>query len=198
MLIPCNLRILETNCFSKLQQTKYLFIVRLLSSCIHSYWYFEVHCTPGTEDNSLLTPESWILLSWVKDASHEAHMYISVFCCKCASGEAYLSYLRPIKLSWVKWGLSSVPAIQCGDPGYSKLLIKILLGFIRAPSLLTLSETVRPSGICRIKLCTFAAWSWALSRSTRDCVNFWTYLQCIYSRRCGVKLCAFTEYIKVH
>ncbi len=40
-------------------------------------------------------------------------MYISVFCYKCASGEAYLSYLRPIKLYGVKWELSSVPAIQC-------------------------------------------------------------------------------------
>jgi hypothetical protein len=35
------------------------------------------------------------------------------FCYKCASSEAYLSYLGPIKLSWVKWELSSVPAIQC-------------------------------------------------------------------------------------
>ncbi len=72
-----------------------------------------LHCIPRTEVNSLLTQESWILLSWVKDASHEAHMYISVFCYKCASGETYLSYLRPINLSWVKWELSSVPVIQC-------------------------------------------------------------------------------------
>ncbi len=76
-------------------------------------FYCCLHCIPGTEDNSLLTPESWILLSWDKEASHEAHMYIPVFCYKCASREAYLSYLRPIKLSWVKWELSSVPAIQC-------------------------------------------------------------------------------------
>ncbi len=74
---------------------------------------YPLHCIPGTGDNSLLTQESWILLSWVKDASHEAHMYISVFCYKWASGEEFLSYLRPIKLSWVKWELSSMPAIQC-------------------------------------------------------------------------------------
>ncbi len=38
-----------------------------------------MHGIPGTEENSHLTQEGWTLLSWVKDASPEENMYISVF-----------------------------------------------------------------------------------------------------------------------
>ncbi len=66
--------------------------ILLLANCTGT-----IHCFPGTEDNSLLTQESLILLSRVKDASHEAHLYISFFC--------YTVNAPQVKHICLTWGL---------------------------------------------------------------------------------------------
>jgi hypothetical protein len=157
------------------------------------------HCITGTKDNSLLTQESWILLSWVKDASHEAQMYISVFCYKCASGEAYLSCLRPIKLSWVKWELSSVPAIQC-----SNLLKNLISSRICSRELGQHTLVEQPmlrggsdlSAICNENIGTLLSLTCHIAKDNYFCCCLWEGVTCTFCPH--LTLASLCVYLLLH